>query len=161
MTYNSNTNLSYLCKFRSFSLTDNCYFSARLKYIFKCTDRGASTFYFKIFVLLCVRVSFGLSPRLLKASTNLNQIFTHDFYLDNLSQVQKWASQVTCNTPPLTGGLPPPSKLTYLFQPIQSKFPHMTFDWNSSSEFKNGHHRSNVTPLIGSFCPREKCLWTR
>ena len=22
----------------------------------------------------------------------------------------------------------------------------MNFDWNSSSEFKNGHHSSNVTP---------------
>ena len=41
--------------------------------------------------------------------------------------------------PSLTGGLPPPSKLTYLqFQPIQTKFPHMTFDWNISSEFKKG-----------------------
>ena len=31
----------------------------------------------------------------------------------------------------------------------------MTFDWNSSSEFENGHHRSNVTPLIGVSNPSE------
>ena len=28
----------------------------------------------------------------------------------------------------------------------------MTFDWNSTFEFENGHHRSNVTPLIWDFC---------
>ena len=32
----------------------------------------------------------------------------------------------------------------------------MTFDWNSSSEFKNGHHRSNVTPLNRGFLPHKK-----
>ena len=67
---------------------------------------GASRSYFKNFCphlrsRSCPRMSFGFSERqLLKASTNLNQIFTHDFYLDNLGQVQKWASQVTCNLPP-------------------------------------------------------------
>ena len=45
------------------------------------------------------------------------------------------------------GLLPPAWKLTYLrFQPIQTKFSHMTFDWNRSAEFENGYHRSNVTP---------------
>ena len=27
----------------------------------------------------------------------------------------------------------------------------MTFDWNSSFEFENGHHRSNVTPINRGF----------
>ena len=38
-------------------------------------------------------------------------------------------------------------------QPIRTKFSHMTFDWNSSANFENGHCRSHVTPLIGGFCP--------
>ena len=29
----------------------------------------------------------------------------------------------------------------------------MSFDWNSSAEFKNEHQRSHVTPLIGVFLP--------
>ena len=77
--------------------------------------------------------------------------FSHDFYLENLGQVRKWASQVTCNPP--NRGSSTPSKLTYIwFQPIQTKFSHMIFDWNSSSEFENGHHRLNVTP------PNRGCL---
>ena len=31
----------------------------------------------------------------------------------------------------------------------------MTFDWNTSSEFENGHHRSNVTHLMGVSVPTE------
>ena len=31
----------------------------------------------------------------------------------------------------------------------------MTFDWNSLAGFENGHHRSNVIPLIGGFWPPE------
>ena len=100
-------------------------------------------FFYAIFYYFFFSVAY---PRqLLKASTNPNKIFTHDFYLENLGYVRKWASQVTCD--PLIGGLLPPSKLTYLrFQPIQTKFSHITFNWNSSSEFENGHHRSNATP---------------
>ena len=76
---------------------------------------------------------------------------------------RRW-SQVTFN-PPNRGLLtppPPPWKFTYLrFQPIQTKFSHMTFDWNSLGRFGNGHHRSHVTPLIGGFCPpgKFKYLW--
>ena len=44
------------------------------------------------------------------------------------------------------------------FQPIQKKFSHMTFDWSSSSEFENGHQRSNVTPLTGDFCLPENSI---
>ena len=40
-------------------------------------------------------------------------------------------------------------------QPIRTKFSHMTFDWNSSDTFENGHHISHVTPIIGGFCPPE------
>ena len=29
----------------------------------------------------------------------------------------------------------------------------MTFDWNSTSEFENGHHKSNVTPPNGVSAP--------
>ena len=54
---------------------------------------------------------------------------------------------------PLIGGFYPPAMKNYVlylrFQPIQTKFSHMTFDWNSSSELENGHQRSHVTPLIG------------
>ena len=32
----------------------------------------------------------------------------------------------------------------------------MTFDWNSSSEFENGHHRSNATLLNRGFMPPGK-----
>ena len=46
-------------------------------------------------------------------------------------------------------------------QPIQTKFSHMTFDWNSSSEFENGHRRSYITPLIGDFCPHWKFKYLR
>ena len=54
---------------------------------------------------------------------------------------------------PLNGDFFLPSKLTYLrFQPIQTKFSHETFDWNNSSEFENGHRRSNVTHTNGGFC---------
>ena len=38
-------------------------------------------------------------------------------------------------------------------QPNRTKFSHMTFDWNSSAKFKDGHRRSHITPLIGGFCP--------
>ena len=31
-------------------------------------------------------------------------------------------------------------------QPIQTKFSHMTFDWNGSAMSKNGHRGSQVTP---------------
>ena len=65
--------------------------------------------------------------------------------------LRKWASQITCN--PLNRGLlPPPLKLAYLrLQPIRNKFSHMTFDWNRSTEFENGYHRSNVILLIVFF----------
>ena len=59
-------------------------------------------------------------------------------------------------TPPNRGLLPPPWNFTYLrFQSIQTKFLHMTFDWNSSFEFENGYQRSSVAPLIGDFCHPE------
>ena len=29
----------------------------------------------------------------------------------------------------------------------------MTFDWNRSTEFKNGHHRSTVAPQVGAEAP--------
>ena len=39
-------------------------------------------------------------------------------------------------------------------QPIWTKFSHMTFDWNSSEKFENGHHRSCVTlPNRGLLTP--------
>ena len=38
-------------------------------------------------------------------------------------------------------------------QPIRTKFWHMTFDWNSSGKFENGHRRSHVIPPNGGFCP--------
>ena len=31
-------------------------------------------------------------------------------------------------------------------QPIRTKFSHMTFAWNISAKFENGHHRSHITP---------------
>ena len=31
-------------------------------------------------------------------------------------------------------------------QPIQTKFSHVTFEWNSSAKFADGHRRSHVTP---------------
>ena len=31
-------------------------------------------------------------------------------------------------------------------QPIRTKFSHLTFDWNSSGKFEDGHHRSHVNP---------------
>ena len=34
-------------------------------------------------------------------------------------------------------------------QPIQTKFLHMTFDWNSSAKFENGHHRSHGSLKMG------------
>ena len=56
----------------------------------------------------------------------------------------------------LLTGIARARKLTYLrFQPIQTKFSHLTFDWNTSSKFENGHHRSNIAPLIGGFCPQK------
>ena len=56
---------------------------------------------------------------------------------------------------PLIGSFSP-RKLTYLrFQPIQTKFSHMTFDCNSSSEFENGYQRSNVAPPNTEFLPPE------
>ena len=40
----------------------------------------------------------------------------------------------------------------------KKKFSHMTFDWNSSPEFENGHQRSNVTPLTGDSCLPENSI---
>ena len=40
-----------------------------------------------------------------------------------------------------------------LAQPIQSKFSHMTFDWNSSAMLENGHCRSHDPPNRGLLCP--------
>ena len=34
---------------------------------------------------------------------------------------------------------------------IQTKFSHMTFDWNSSAVYEDGYRRSHVTPIIGGF----------
>ena len=31
-------------------------------------------------------------------------------------------------------------------QPVQTKFSHMTFEWNSSGKFEDGHCRPHVTP---------------
>ena len=77
--------------------------------------------------------------------TNPNQIFTHDFWLEWLIQVRKWASHVKCNPPPNRGFLSL-RKFNFFFfffvcghnnswkaQPIRTKFLHMTCDWNSSS----------------------------
>ena len=41
-------------------------------------------------------------------------------------------------------------------QPIRTKFSHMTFDWNSSARFENGHRRSHVNsppPYNKGFLP--------
>ena len=69
-------------------------------------------------IIIIIIIIFFVRMITLEATTNLNQIFTHDFYLENLSQVRNWASQVTCNPPPLVGGLPPPLKINIL--PISS-----------------------------------------
>ena len=146
--------------------------------MFKCTDRGASTYYFKNF---CPRPSprpcsrprprphprsrpsvIWFVPTITLESLNQSEPNFHTWLISRQPQPSSEMGIAGHMQSPLTGGLPPPSKLRYFwFQPIQTKFPHMTFDWNSSSEFKNGHHSSNATPLIGGFCPIEKCLWTR
>ena len=113
--------------------------------IIKRTDRGASTFYFKNF---CPR------PRVIW--------FVPTITLESLNQSEPNFHTWLLSRQPRPRSKMGIAKLTYLwFQPIQTKFPYMTFDWNSSCEFKNGHHRSNVISLIGGFCPIEKCLWTR
>ena len=55
---------------------------------------------------------------------------------------------------------PPPRNFPYLqFQPVQTKFSHSTFDWNSSFEFENEHQWSNVTPpLKRGFLPLENSI---
>ena len=46
-------------------------------------------------------------------------------------------------------------------QPIQTKFSHMTFDWNSLAKFENGHHRSHVTLLNRGLLPPSKLTYLR
>ena len=36
-------------------------------------------------------------------------------------------------------------------QPIRTKFSHVTFDWNSSGRFEDGHRRSHVIPRNRGF----------
>ena len=48
-----------------------------------------------------------------------------------------------------------------MFNQIRTKFSHMTFEWNSSAKFEDGHHRSYVTPQIGGFCPPWKFTYLR
>ena len=38
-------------------------------------------------------------------------------------------------------------------QPIRTKFSHMTFNWNSSAVYKNGHCRSHITPSNRGLLP--------
>ena len=71
----------------------------------------------------------------------------------------EWLAQEHVNPPNRGASAPsphPPWKLAYLrFQPIQTKFSHMTFEWISASEIENGHDSSNVTPPNGGFLPPE------
>ena len=132
----------------NFTSSDNFYVSIMI--IFKRTDRGASTSYFKNFCP-CPHVIWFVSTITLE-SLNQSEPNFHTWLLSRQPRPSLKMSIAGHMWPP------PPSKLTYLwFQPIQTKFPYVTFDWNSSSEFKNGHHRSNVTsPLIGGLLPHRK-----
>ena len=40
-------------------------------------------------------------------------------------------------------------------QPIQTKFPHMVLEWNSSSKFEDGHRMSHVNPPKWGLLPPE------
>ena len=54
--------------------------------------------------------------------------------------------------PAIIGSFCPPEILhTSDFNQSKPKFSHMTFDWNSSSEFKNGHQGQMQPLLIGVF----------
>ena len=68
---------------------------------------------------------------------------------------------------PLIGGFcppPPPENSndnSWKAQPIQTKFSHMTFDWNSSAKFENGYRRSHVTPPNRGLLPPRKFKYFR